>query len=127
MTKGTLSMNGASSSREGGMSSRERVESILRLDDAMTRYASSTSRTSFERKSGDARRERRRMSRPSDANETANSSNSRGSASAFALRRQPRRYDKNEERRRSEKGYFDDLERELEGDGRKKKRTKKRR
>ncbi len=110
------------------MPSRGRVESILRLDDAMARYASSTSRTSFERKSGDARGERRRMSsRPSDANGTANSSNSRGSASAFALRRQPRRYDRNEERRRSEKGYFVDLERELEGGGRKKKRTKKRR
>ncbi len=124
--------NGMSSTGDGrgGTASRERVESMLRLDDAMTRYASSTTRMSFARKSNDdARGERRRVANrggPTGASETAALSNSRGSASSFALLKQPRRYDKDVERRRREEEYLDGLSRTLEVEGRKgRKRTKK--
>jgi hypothetical protein len=91
---------------------RDRVESLLRLDDAVSRYSSSTVRKSFDRRTDVMKRDRRR--RRDAANVAAGTTgNSRGSASAFALRPAERRFDRVEEKRRREESYFKDLARAL--------------
>ena len=103
---------------------RDRVESLLRLDDAVSRYSSSTVRKSFDRRTDDMKRERRR--RRDAANASAGTTgNSRGSASAFALRPAERRFDRVEEKRRSEEGYFEELARALKGGKKRKGEEKK--
>ena len=91
---------------------RDRVESLLRLDDAVSRYSSSTVRKSFDRRTDVMKRDRRRWR--DAANVAAGTTgNSRGSASAFALRPAERRFDRVEEKRRREESYFKDLARAL--------------
>ena len=99
-----------------GTMSRDRVvASVLSLDDAVTRYASTTTRDSFVRKSDDTRRERRRRRALLAA--AATMGNSRGSASAFVLKPHERRYDKCAERRRNEESYFVGLAKALKRGG----------
>ena len=94
---------------------QDQINRILSLDAAVSRYASSTVRKSFDRRSDDIKRERKRRR---DATGGAKGSvttlsNSRGTASAIAQKPHERRYDKQTDKRKRDEGYFEDLARAL--------------
>ena len=94
-------------SRRKDTAVQDQINRILSLDTAVSRYASSTVRKSFDRRSDDIKLERKRR--------RAALSNSRGTASAIAQKPHERRYDKQttNDKRQREEGYFEDLARAL--------------
>ena len=115
--KNELSVNKRSGlSRRKDTAVQDQINRILSLDAAVSRYASSTVRKSFDRRSDDIKLERkRRRDATGGAGKgiTAALSNSRGTASAIAQKPHERRYDKQTDKRQREEGYFEDLARAL--------------
>jgi len=115
--KNELSVNkrtGSPSTRQD-TAVQDQISRILSLDAAVSRYASSTARKSFDRRSDDIKREckRRRDATGGAKGVVTALSNSRGTASAIAQKPHERRYDKQTVKRQREEGYFEDLARAL--------------
>lgn len=94
---------------------QDQINRILSLDAAVSRYASSTVRKSFDRRADDVKleRKRRRDATGGAKGSVTTLSNSRGTASAIAQKSHERRYDKQTNKRKREEGYFEDLARAL--------------
>ena len=103
---------------------QEHVQSLLRLDNLVQRYSSSTAQKSFDRQTSNLKKRQKQNDLKRNAGSSGGISNSRSSSSSFALKPHERRFDKEGEKRRREEGYYEDLARALKKANKSKKRKK---
>jgi len=102
---------------------QEHVQSILRLDNLVQRYSSSTAQKSFDRHSSNIKQQQKQKQNLKK-NVGSRVSNSRSSSSSFAQKTHKATYDKKEEKRKREEGYFEDLAKALKKAKKSKKKRK---
>mmetsp|Transcript_15191 Transcript_15191/g.27544 ORF Transcript_15191/g.27544 Transcript_15191/m.27544 type:complete len:140 (-) Transcript_15191:18-437(-) len=102
---------------------QEHVQSILRLDNYVRNYTSSTAKKSFTRHSSDLKQQQKQKKNLKRNPEGI--SNSRSSSSSFAQKTHEKTFDKEKEKRRREQGYFGDVARALKKAKKSKKKQKK--
>ena len=90
---------------------QEHVQSMLRLDNLMQRYSSSTAKSSFDRHASSLKT--RQKQKQSSKKNAGSISNSRSSSSSFALKPHEKTFDKKNEKRRREEEYFEGLAKAL--------------
>lgn len=88
------------------------VQSVLRLDSLVQRYASSTAKSAFDRRSASLKRQQKRQ-RSARRQPPGGVGNSRGSSSSFAQRPREETFDKKKAKRRKEEGYFEEVAKAL--------------
>lgn len=90
---------------------QEHVQSLLRLDNLVQKYSSSTAQKSFDRCSSDLKQKQKQKQKLKT--KTGGVGNSRSSSSSFSQKPHEKRFDKEREKRRREEGYFENLARAL--------------
>ena len=88
---------------------QEHVQSLLRLDNLVQKYSSSTAKKSFDRHSSDLKHKQKQKLKT----KTGGVGNSRSSSSSFSQKPHEKRFDKERVKRKKEEGYFEDLAKAL--------------
>lgn len=101
---------------------QEHVQSMLRLDNLVQRYSSSTTQKSFNRHTTNIKQQSKK--RRSNVEGASAIGNSRSSSSSFTQKPHQKRFDKESAKRSKEEGYYEDLARALKKAKKTSKRSK---